>query len=328
MDNDTMLEVFKHLNCCQLANSSLVSKRFWNLLRTNRHSLALLSVKCRMRMSNSFDYDDVVIVAEKEWFSARRESATVELYDTLWNIEEDVNAEDRYCAIDRVSCQKLRPDTENCHAEVLFVSDFSVAEDNKFREKFVPDRNQDEFNNRSKADVAFVVNGQEFKADRQWMAMASPSFFPKLYGEQRQDKIELDDNVSAVIFKDFLLALSPLCIQPNPSNVVALLKLAHKYDVLLLKHKCEDHLMLCYELTPADRYVLAIEYNLNRLKSQIIFHSGIGGLESILTEKRGQLNAREIDSLQEIIDRRTREYSVDIQNAIDRQNADADNDQN
>ncbi|KAI1703433.1 hypothetical protein Ddc_16541 [Ditylenchus destructor] len=44
MDNDTLVEAFKYLNYMQLAKNSLVSKRFWNLIRTHRHSLALLYV--------------------------------------------------------------------------------------------------------------------------------------------------------------------------------------------------------------------------------------------------------------------------------------------
>ncbi|KAI1695690.1 hypothetical protein Ddc_21090 [Ditylenchus destructor] len=44
MDNGTMFEAFKFLNYYQLATSSHVSKRFWNLIRTHRHKLALLGV--------------------------------------------------------------------------------------------------------------------------------------------------------------------------------------------------------------------------------------------------------------------------------------------
>ncbi|KAI1691648.1 hypothetical protein Ddc_24094 [Ditylenchus destructor] len=44
MDNGTMVETFKFLNYYQLATNSLVSKRFWNLIRTHRHKLALLDV--------------------------------------------------------------------------------------------------------------------------------------------------------------------------------------------------------------------------------------------------------------------------------------------
>ncbi|KAI1695579.1 hypothetical protein DdX_19517 [Ditylenchus destructor] len=44
MDNGTMLEAFKFLNYYQLATNSLVSKRYWNVIRTHRHRLALLDV--------------------------------------------------------------------------------------------------------------------------------------------------------------------------------------------------------------------------------------------------------------------------------------------
>ncbi|KAI1693300.1 hypothetical protein Ddc_22927 [Ditylenchus destructor] len=44
MDNDTLMEVFKYLNYCQLATSNLVTKRFRDLIRAHRHKLALLYV--------------------------------------------------------------------------------------------------------------------------------------------------------------------------------------------------------------------------------------------------------------------------------------------
>ncbi|KAI1710265.1 hypothetical protein Ddc_13550 [Ditylenchus destructor] len=44
LDNDTMVEVLKHLNYCQLAKSCLVSKRYRDVIQKNRHKLALLKV--------------------------------------------------------------------------------------------------------------------------------------------------------------------------------------------------------------------------------------------------------------------------------------------
>ncbi|KAI1691700.1 hypothetical protein Ddc_24078 [Ditylenchus destructor] len=44
MDNGTMVEAFKYLNYCQLATNGLVSKRYRDLIRTHRNSLALLYV--------------------------------------------------------------------------------------------------------------------------------------------------------------------------------------------------------------------------------------------------------------------------------------------
>ncbi|KAI1708202.1 hypothetical protein Ddc_14465 [Ditylenchus destructor] len=54
LDNGTLVEVFKSLNYCQLAKNSLVSKKFWNLICTNRHRLALLYVDS-IRMVRSWD---------------------------------------------------------------------------------------------------------------------------------------------------------------------------------------------------------------------------------------------------------------------------------
>ncbi|KAI1702526.1 hypothetical protein DdX_15425 [Ditylenchus destructor] len=44
MDTDTLKEVFKYLNYCDLANNSLASKRFSDLIRTHRHRFACLDV--------------------------------------------------------------------------------------------------------------------------------------------------------------------------------------------------------------------------------------------------------------------------------------------
>ncbi|KAI1707257.1 hypothetical protein Ddc_14958 [Ditylenchus destructor] len=48
VDNETMLEVFKSLNYPQLAKKSLVSKRFRDVIRSHRHTLALLHVDYMM----------------------------------------------------------------------------------------------------------------------------------------------------------------------------------------------------------------------------------------------------------------------------------------
>ncbi|KAI1697198.1 hypothetical protein DdX_18630 [Ditylenchus destructor] len=44
LEDGTMVETFKFLNYCQLAKNSLASKKFRDLIRTNRHRLALLYV--------------------------------------------------------------------------------------------------------------------------------------------------------------------------------------------------------------------------------------------------------------------------------------------
>ncbi|KAI1694347.1 hypothetical protein Ddc_22185 [Ditylenchus destructor] len=44
LDNDTIVEAFKYLNYCRLAKTSLVSKRFHDLIQNHRHKLARLYV--------------------------------------------------------------------------------------------------------------------------------------------------------------------------------------------------------------------------------------------------------------------------------------------
>ncbi|KAI1703291.1 hypothetical protein Ddc_16609 [Ditylenchus destructor] len=44
LDNDTIVEAFKYLNYCGIAKTSLVSKRFSNLICTHRHKLARIYV--------------------------------------------------------------------------------------------------------------------------------------------------------------------------------------------------------------------------------------------------------------------------------------------
>ncbi|KAI1692023.1 BTB/POZ domain-containing protein [Ditylenchus destructor] len=71
MDNGTIVETFKFLNYYQLATSGLVSKRFWNQIRTHRHKLALLYVN-RICMSNGFANQDPVIKMFNEELSPEK----------------------------------------------------------------------------------------------------------------------------------------------------------------------------------------------------------------------------------------------------------------
>ncbi|KAI1702049.1 hypothetical protein DdX_15733 [Ditylenchus destructor] len=65
MDNGTMVEAFKFLNYYQLAKNSLVSKRFWNLILTHRHSLELLYVDS-ISMSKFHTSSSFITLFDKE----------------------------------------------------------------------------------------------------------------------------------------------------------------------------------------------------------------------------------------------------------------------
>ncbi|KAI1713787.1 BTB/POZ domain-containing protein [Ditylenchus destructor] len=266
------------------------------------------------------DYTDLVIVAEDQWYLRKQESKILCVYNTRWWLYDD--------HVISVICEEFPPERENCHAEVLFISNNVLVK--KDREKFTNDYEPKdyvpleddwhylvviriledkqkilkEFDNRSAADVTFVVNGEECKADRMWMGAASPVFKAMLYGqfaEAQQDKIVLEGIESAEIFKDFLLAISPLRIQPNPSNVVALLKLAHQYDIPFLMRNCEDHLLRCYEISIADRILLAGKYGLEGLKISTVQQLSDDVLQEILKEKQVELREPESSFLFDII---------------------------
>ncbi|KAI1693346.1 BTB/POZ domain-containing protein [Ditylenchus destructor] len=201
------------------------------------------------------DYTDFVIVAENEWSRRKEERWNVYIDNTLWEIHEDLTEGRNAATISRVVCQLLLPERKRCDAEVLFISNnavwnkvrvkFETDDENvdnviygshklvrknsasylmlgKSNQKVVIRILEDkqkflkEFANRSAADVTFVVNGEECKADRKYLAGVSPVFNAMLYGqfaEAQQDKIVLEEIESVGIFKDFLLAVSPLRIQ-------------------------------------------------------------------------------------------------------------------
>ncbi|KAI1708740.1 BTB/POZ domain-containing protein [Ditylenchus destructor] len=131
----------------------------------------------------------------------------------------------------------------------------------------------EEFEKRSANDITFVIKGEKCKGDRHYLAAVSPVFKNMLFGpfiEAKQDEFEMEEIEYADVFKDFLMAVSPLRVQPNPTNVVELLKLAHRFDIPFLVRDCENHLKHCYELDLSERIELAGKYDLKGLKLHIL----------------------------------------------------------
>ncbi|KAI1694748.1 hypothetical protein Ddc_21845 [Ditylenchus destructor] len=90
LDNDTMVETLKYLNYMQLAKSSLVAKRFSNLIRTHRHSLALLDVDGIEMSENNQNAACIKIFnkvfspkAYNEWIIRNRYSKQIPLKDQV-----------------------------------------------------------------------------------------------------------------------------------------------------------------------------------------------------------------------------------------------------
>ncbi|KAI1693299.1 BTB/POZ domain-containing protein [Ditylenchus destructor] len=80
----------------------------------------------------------------------------------------------------------------------------------------------EEFEKRSVNDVSFLINEETCEANRQYLSCVSPVFKGMLCGkfsEAQRNEITLESFDSASIFKDFLLAVSPLRVQAFTSAV-------------------------------------------------------------------------------------------------------------
>ncbi|KAI1691694.1 hypothetical protein Ddc_24081 [Ditylenchus destructor] len=74
------------------------------------------------------DYTDLVIVAEDQWYSRKQEKTTMCVYNTRWEIQEElINIQNNGPTIEIVYCEEFPPEKENCHAEVLFITDNALV---------------------------------------------------------------------------------------------------------------------------------------------------------------------------------------------------------
>ncbi|KAI1705728.1 BTB/POZ domain-containing protein [Ditylenchus destructor] len=245
---------------------------------------------------NMTDYKDYVILAEAiQVYSEFCNFNEACIQNTLWKVHNYHGPGDDYGPFHyyfSVTLKDILPRNETCHAEILFI-DKKNSVTHKFRNKFeFRDRKSSslrnyiesaavirileekqkflkEFENRWAKDVTFLMNGEKITGDRQYLSAISP-VFKKLLQDHAQDEITLEGVESADMLQDFFLAISPLRVQPNPDNVVSLLKLAHDFDIPFLMRSCEEHLKHCYEISTKDRYLLAMKHSLNSLHEDII----------------------------------------------------------
>ncbi|KAI1713385.1 BTB/POZ domain-containing protein [Ditylenchus destructor] len=265
------------------------------------------------------DYNEFVILAEGE--IAMNSKGCIE--NTAWETKKSINKirkrANLYSKMEiirtRVStaqCKSLISNKDSCFAEVVFVKDNQVL--GQVRNEFCIDKSEsfegehcssvviriledkskivDELKRRSINDVIFFVNGKKCEGNRQYLASMSPVFLKLLYvrfAEAKENEIVLKDVESAEVFKDFLLAISPLRIQPNPTNVVGLLKLARQFDIPFLLRDCSNHLKYCYEVPIVDRITLAETYNLGGLQMHIANSLTDAEWQTIRKEHGGKL---------------------------------------
>ncbi|KAI1701665.1 BTB/POZ domain-containing protein [Ditylenchus destructor] len=212
------------------------------------------------------DYSKYVIVAENEFKTPGDigKSTEVAFHNALWKISDQPGRNSRVC------CDYIFSTNTDFLAEILFVDgkDKTLKKRENFKVgtilpclfhcswvviRILEERTlfEEKLAELWAPDVTFVVNGEKCEANRQYLANASPVFRKMLFGkfaEATQSEIVLEGIGSADVFKDFLLAISPLGVQN-------------------MMQKCEEHLKFCYEIPLADRIFLAAEYDLNDLKA-------------------------------------------------------------
>ncbi|KAI1691003.1 BTB/POZ domain-containing protein [Ditylenchus destructor] len=276
------------------------------------YSAAALSKDHQNRSKDSTDYTKFVVQAQEEiflvadWELAEFPANFIDAYvhNTFWYIGRDPPG------TTEVMLRAICPKNETCHAEVLFIAGNSLMQ-KVYKEFRRHDKNPkeytvvykchvervvirileekqkylEEFENRWAKDVTFVVNGEKCAGDRQYLSAISP-VFKKMLQDHAQDEITLEGVESSGVLKDFFLAVSPLRVQPNLTNVVPFLKLAKEFDIPFLMRSCEECLKICYEISYVDRFLLALKYNLNSLKIRMTNKD----LAKILKEKKEMLS--------------------------------------
>ncbi|KAI1691176.1 BTB/POZ domain-containing protein [Ditylenchus destructor] len=236
------------------------------------------------------DYTDFVIVAENGFYA----KSSVCVHNVFWEIEGGFNTTTQTNYVNATRKEFKIGDRFNypgCCALVII----RILEP---KEKFLK-----QLEERWTADVNFLVNGEKCTANRRYLASVSPVFEKMLYGEfaeAKQNEIPFQGCESANVFKDFILAISPFRIQPNPSNVEALLQLAHQYDIPFLVRNCEEHLKRCYEISTVDRLILATKYDLHGLKIHLGQSLSNDELKKIWNEHAEKLREAGVDYLTDI----------------------------
>jgi len=123
--------------------------------------------------------------------------------------------------------------------------------------------------------VTFKVRDKKFYFDKERLSDLSSIFRAMFHGDYQENatsEVEPKNpggpDYEPEEIKTFLEAMLPgdLRIPPNPSTVISLAKLAHKYDVQSLLKDCEHSLKHGHEIPIIDRLLLADRLNLKSVQ--------------------------------------------------------------
>ncbi|KAF7632153.1 hypothetical protein Mgra_00008466 [Meloidogyne graminicola] len=145
--------------------------------------------------------------------------------------------------------------------------------------------------------INLTVETESFNISKHYLMSISPVFQNMLHTsdeEQNEEKNQLKEvlieETSTETMKYFLEAISPRQINPNPSNVHQLLKLANRFQVDFLRKKCEVHLIHCIEMPLMERLIYADAYHLDKLKNYIIKSLNGAGLREFYDENQSAMH--------------------------------------
>uniref|UniRef100_A0A914L278 BTB domain-containing protein n=1 Tax=Meloidogyne incognita TaxID=6306 RepID=A0A914L278_MELIC len=150
--------------------------------------------------------------------------------------------------------------------------------------------------------INLTVGTDSFTVSKHYLMSLSP-VFQKMFNNTEQDEQEgehkegkqqqkevLVEEASPEAMKQFLEAISPKQIHPNPNNVYQLLKLANRFQVDFLRKKCEAHLIHCVEMPLMERLIYADAYHLDKLKNYILKSLSGAGLREFYDENQSAMH--------------------------------------
>jgi len=129
------------------------------------------------------------------------------------------------------------------------------------------------FNNRSEADVCFVINGKEIKAHKMILSARSPVFFAMLKSgmkESTENRVQIND-IAPDTFEVLLRFIYTDRVDVTQIDAKDLLAAANKYLLPLLKLQCQQ--FLCQTITLGnyvELLLLADLHNAVHLKKSVL----------------------------------------------------------
>ncbi|KAI3416399.1 hypothetical protein GPALN_005931 [Globodera pallida] len=124
-------------------------------------------------------------------------------------------------------------------------------------------------------NLAVYVGGRQVIVSASWLMSVSPLVEGMLSVEMKEKRqralIHLNSlDITMEQFMQFLETVNDHLQHgknyPNPTNVLALLKLADHFQIDWLKDRCEAHLINCVEIPLIERFLLIEPYGLKKLK--------------------------------------------------------------